>query len=96
MSENEKESTRLSEDSELVAPGDQLTGPGKDNSTLQDLLARTRQLTVVPVWPDAARLLGVGRTAAYEAARSGQIPTIRIGRKILVPVARLFRLLGIE
>ncbi len=28
--------------------------------------------------PEAAKLLGIGRTAAYEAARTGQIPTIRI------------------
>ena len=43
--------------------------------------------------PEAAELLGVGRSAAYEAARSGQIPTIRIGKRILVPRAALDRLL---
>jgi excisionase family DNA binding protein len=36
---------------------------------------------------DAARKLGVGRNTAYEAARAGEIPTIRIGKKILVPLA---------
>ena len=43
--------------------------------------------------PEAGRILGVGRTAAYEAARTGEIPTIRIGRRILVPVTALERLL---
>ena len=44
--------------------------------------------------PEAAKALGVGRSAAYEAARTGQIPTIRIGKRILVPVAALERLLA--
>ena len=42
----------------------------------------------------AARLLGVSRGVAYEAARSGQLPTIRLGRRVLVPRAQLLRMLG--
>lgn len=33
-----------------------------------------------------ARRLGIGKNQAYEAARKGEIPSIRIGRRILVPV----------
>jgi excisionase family DNA binding protein len=33
---------------------------------------------------EAARVLGVGRNKAYEAAHRGEIPTIRIGKRILV------------
>lgn len=44
--------------------------------------------------PEAAKVLGVGRSAAYEAARTGQIPTIKIGKRILVPVTALERLLA--
>jgi excisionase family DNA binding protein len=33
---------------------------------------------------EAATILGIGRTTAYRAARSGEIPTIRIGRRIVV------------
>ncbi len=43
--------------------------------------------------PEAAEQLGIGRSAAYEAARTGQIPTIRIGKRILVPVVALERML---
>lgn len=32
-----------------------------------------------------AALLGVGRNQAYEAARLGQIPTLKIGKRLLVP-----------
>jgi excisionase family DNA binding protein len=32
----------------------------------------------------AAKELGIGRNQAYAAARRGEIPTIRIGKRILV------------
>ncbi|MFU8841679.1 MAG: helix-turn-helix domain-containing protein [Nitriliruptoraceae bacterium] len=44
--------------------------------------------------PEAARLLGISRSAAYRAVARGEIPTIRIGRRLLVPTAKLYRLLG--
>jgi excisionase family DNA binding protein len=43
--------------------------------------------------PEAAEILGIGRSSAYEAARRGEIPTIRIGKLLLVPAAQLDRLL---
>ena len=43
---------------------------------------------------EARRILRIGRNTAYEAARSGAIPTIRIGRRIIVPGVALDRLLG--
>jgi excisionase family DNA binding protein len=43
--------------------------------------------------PEAGELLGVSRNAAYAAAAAGQIPTIRIGKRLLVPTAALRRLL---
>ena len=38
----------------------------------------------VPEW--GKQYLGLGRNAAYDAVKRGDIPTIRIGRKIRVPV----------
>ena len=44
--------------------------------------------------PEAGReYFDLGRNAAYEAARRGDIPTIRIGRLIRVPVVALERML---
>ncbi|MFO8102067.1 MAG: helix-turn-helix domain-containing protein [Dehalococcoidia bacterium] len=42
---------------------------------------------------ESARLLGISRGLAYELARTGQIPVIRFGRRMLVPRAALERLL---
>lgn len=52
-----------------------------------------RSSTTISV-EQAAPILGISRGSAYEAARSGELPTIRIGRRLLVPVAALRRLLG--
>ena len=50
-----------------------------------------KRLTV-PVWPDAGQTLGLGRNATYDAIARGEIPAIRIGRKLLVPRQALERL----
>jgi excisionase family DNA binding protein len=45
---------------------------------------------------EAAELLGIHRDTAYKAARSGDLPTLRLGRRLLVPTARLRALLGVD
>ena len=45
---------------------------------------------------EAAVLLGVSRSTAYELATSGDLPTIRMRRRILVPAAALAKLLGVS
>ena len=34
---------------------------------------------------EAARLLGISRNRCYEAIRTGEIPSLRIGKRVLVP-----------
>ena len=41
---------------------------------------------------EAGRQLGLSRNTAYQAAGRGEIPTIRIGRRMLVPVIAFERL----
>lgn len=43
---------------------------------------------------EAASILGISRGSAYEAAKRNEIPTIRIGRRLLVPLAALERMLA--
>ena len=45
---------------------------------------------------EVAAELGIGRTAAYEACRRGELPTLHFGRRIFVPTARLLKMLGLD
>lgn len=45
---------------------------------------------------EAAELVGISRTTAYELAQSGELPTVRLGRRILVPVNQLADVLGTD
>jgi len=48
---------------------------------------------VVLTVEEAAEVLKISRPSAYQAVQRGEIPIIRIGRRILVPVAALEKLL---
>lgn len=39
--------------------------------------------------PEAARMLGIARSLAYEMARDGRLPAVRIGKAVRVPRRRL-------
>ncbi len=43
---------------------------------------------------EVSRLLRIGRNSAYDAARRGELPVVRIGRRLLVPRVALERLLA--
>jgi excisionase family DNA binding protein len=43
--------------------------------------------------PEAGALIGLSRNASYEAAKRGDIPTIRFGKQIKVPKAAFHRML---
>jgi excisionase family DNA binding protein len=63
--------------------------PGKDAA-----LSRLSDLPPTISVEEAAVLLGVSRSAAYRAAKAGQLQTFRMGRRLLVPTAPLLRMLG--
>lgn len=42
---------------------------------------------------EAAKLLGISRGAAYARANDGSLPTIRLGKRLLVPKAALDKML---
>lgn len=44
--------------------------------------------------PEAGAVVGIGRDSAYAAVASGDLPSIRLGHRIVCPVAPLRRLLG--
>ena len=50
----------------------------------------------IDLWPATGEILGLSRQSTYDAAQRGEIPTIRIGRRLIVPVARLRAMLGMD
>jgi len=42
---------------------------------------------------EVAAMLGLSRNACYQAVQRGELPAIRIGKRLLVPKASLFKLL---
>lgn len=44
---------------------------------------------------EAAEMLGISRNTAFKRATTGELPTIRLGRRLLVPKAAIERMLGI-
>ncbi|MFN3706961.1 helix-turn-helix domain-containing protein [Microcella sp.] len=58
------------------------------SAPLDELRARPT-LTVT----EAAQLLGIGRNTAYSAVQRGDLPSLRIGGRVLIPTARLLALL---
>ncbi len=43
---------------------------------------------------EAAKLLGIGRNLCYDRVKTGEIPVIKIGKRLLVPKAALEKLLA--
>jgi excisionase family DNA binding protein len=56
-----------------------------------DVTRQSRPLTLSV--PEAAKLLGLSRVTMYEAVHIKQIPSIRIGRRIIIPRIALIRFL---
>lgn len=54
----------------------------------------TREPKLTMTVEEAAETLGVSRWLGYEMAKTGELPTLRCGRRVLVPVRRLLELLG--
>jgi len=43
--------------------------------------------------PEAARLLGLSRSSTYAAVKRGEIPSVRVGGRVLIPMSRLHDLI---
>lgn len=44
---------------------------------------------------EAAEILGISRAHAYDCVRTGEIPSINFGRRVVVPVRALNELLDV-
>ena len=58
-------------------------------------MSRSRHRLVYTV-TEAGELLGLGRSTAYDLAARGELPTVRLGRRLMVTRPALTALLGFE
>jgi excisionase family DNA binding protein len=65
-----------------------------DSGRLRPLPALREGDRLVLSVEEAGRLLGISRAFAYELVARGELPVIRLGRRVVVPKARLFALVG--
>ena len=54
-------------------------------------MENTKQVYTVS---EVAKILGVSRGTAYECVRSGELPHIKLGRRIVVPIAAFEKFLA--
>ena len=54
-----------------------------------DMTNEKSPTTLVYTVEAAGKALGIGRNSAYDAVRTGEIPSFRVGRRILIPRAAL-------
>jgi excisionase family DNA binding protein len=73
-------------DPEVVWPG------SVTDSVRERLLGAARGRAVISI-VEAADLLDIPRTCAYDSAKRGTLPSIRLGRRIVVPIAALEKML---
>jgi len=76
-------------------PDGRLTS-NSDHRDASQTIPQPQDRPTLQLWPQVGKILGLGRAATYEAARRGDIPTIRFGRRLVVPTAALRRLLAID
>ncbi len=65
-----------------------------DPKTQDRLVPEMDALPLTLTIPEAAELLRIGRNSAYEAVRRGDLPVVRIGRRLLVPRQALLEMLS--
>lgn len=59
-------------------------------------MAGADRKTMVLTVPEAAYLLGISRTHAYELVTRGELAHVRLGRRIVVPKHAIDALLGLS
>jgi excisionase family DNA binding protein len=63
--------------------------------TANDLIEKLKTRPTATV-EEAAAALGISRGLAYDMARTGDLPTVRCGRRWVVKTRALFQMLAIE
>jgi excisionase family DNA binding protein len=58
-----------------------------------DRATKTKEVPATLTVGEAGELLGISRRSAYRAVERGQLPALRLGRRLVVPSVRLLEFL---
>lgn len=61
-------------------------------SSIQSGITREQPRRLAVGVTEAAQMLGISRSLAYELAHRGELPVIQLGRRLVVPIVALERL----
>ncbi len=61
-------------------------------SSAADIPVEQNQRPLLLSVPQAAHLLGIGATLCWEMVYAGRIPSVRLGRRVLIPRAAVEKL----
>jgi excisionase family DNA binding protein len=70
--------------------------PATARAAISDVSALLSGDRLVVTVAEAGRLLGISRAFAYELAARGELPTIHLGRRVLVPKVALLAMVGLS
>lgn len=92
--------SRITSQRAAGSPADAPTGPQGDAHVVGRVVwtpEKVRALGLTTDLTTAAHILGMGRTTAFELLRTGEfpVPVHRYGRRLVVPVLEILRLLGV-
>lgn len=68
--------------------------PDRNDADDHVVIARTSPRPATLTLSETATVLGISRSTAYELAKSGELPVLRLGRRLVVPIRALEQLLG--
>jgi excisionase family DNA binding protein len=73
----------------------QRDGRAAQRATVTKMHPRRPELPLLLRVEQACHLLGISRSAGYRAATAGDLPVLRLGRRLYVPTAPLLAMLGL-
>jgi hypothetical protein len=73
----------------------QQDGRAAQRATVTKMHPRRPELPLLLRVEQASHLLGISRSAGYRAATAGDLPILRLGRRLYVPTAPLLTMLGL-
>jgi excisionase family DNA binding protein len=72
---------------------DQRDSESDEHVTIHESFGKARQSRLAVTVDEASELLGISKWLGYEMVAQGKLPALRLGRRLVIPLSALERLL---